>query len=86
MNAVFDGGGTTLVQEITIIDNEMPTLSFKGEPFSVAETGTEIEIPVELTGPTGSDVIFTYEIINGTTKVGDYSVTPSDLSGMIQSV
>ena len=84
-NAVFASGNATLVQEITIIDNEMPTLKFKGAPFSVAETGTSIEIPVEITGPTSSSVSFMFEIIDGSTTAGSDYTTPSDLSGTIQA-
>ena len=81
MNAVFTGGKTTLEQQITIVDNEMPTLQFTNQSYSVNETETEIEVSVELTGATGTSVSFTYEIIDVSTKSGDYSVVTSDLSG-----
>ena len=83
--AVFANSETTFVQEITIIDDEMPTLAFIGEPFSQIETGTEVEITVELSGPTGFAVSFTYEIIDGTTTAGEDYTVPDDLSGMIQA-
>ena len=80
--AVF-ASGDTLDAVVTIVDNERPTLTFKGEPFSVAETDTSINIPVQLSGPTGSAVSFTYELIEGSAKpVSDYSI-PSNLAGMI---
>ena len=67
----------------------MPTLSFKGTPYSVAEDGTSIMVEVELTGATGSDVTFTYEIITGSgdgfATASDYSVIPSALMGMISA-
>ena len=63
--AVFEGSGTKLEQEITIIDDEMPTLAFTNESFSVLESESNIEVAVELSGPTGLDVSFTYEIIDG---------------------
>ena len=47
-NSVFTGGVTSLVQEITIVDDEMPTLSFIGEPFSVVENLGQIEVTVAL--------------------------------------
>ena len=83
--AVFEPRGTTLVQEIIIVDNEMPTLLFKGEPFSIAENGTEIEVTVALTGPTSSNVTFAYEIVDGTAIVGTDYTLPSNLTGMIQT-
>ena len=71
------------MQEITIIDDEMPTLSFIGGSISIAESATEVEITVELSGPTGSEVSFNYEIIDGTTTAGSDYTLPDDLSGVI---
>ena len=82
--AVFAIDNTILVQAITIIDDEMPTLSFIGEPFNQAESGTDVEITVELSGPTDSEVSFIYEIIDTTTTTGNDYTVPEDLSGMIQ--
>ena len=56
MGAEVAGTEVTLVQEITIVDDETPTLQFTNNTFSVAENGTEVEITVELTGATGTNV------------------------------
>ena len=82
--AVF-ASGDMLDTSVTITDDEIPTLTFTGEPFSVAENLGEIEVMVALTGATSSNVSFTYELITGTATSGvDYTV-PSNLSGMIQT-
>ena len=83
--AVFAGSETKLEQVITIVDDEMPTLAFSSESYSVLESDSSIEISVNLSGPTSSNVSFTYEIIDVTTSTGEDYTVPSDLSGEIQA-
>ena len=72
-NAVFTNGGTTLEQEITIVDDEDPTLTLISadniEIFEdVAEEEDTIELVVNLSGPSDKPVEVTYEFESGTGK------------------
>ena len=59
-NAVFADGNSELVATITIIDDEVPTLSVDNSTLSVSESAGTTKIGLILSGPTSDDVVVTY--------------------------
>ncbi len=73
--AKFADGRTAKTQTITILDNELPTLSFQTTPISAIENvdSTRISVGVQLSGIPHQDVTFSYDMADVTaTKRVDY--------------
>ena len=58
--AVFADENSELVATITIIDDEVPTLSVDNSTLSVSESAGTTKIGLILSGPTSDDVVVTY--------------------------
>ena len=59
-NAGFTDGVSELLATITIIDDEVPTLSVDNSTLSVSESAGTTNIGLILSGPTSDDVVVTY--------------------------
>ena len=82
VGAILENNASTLVQEITIIDNEIPTVRFMQNNFRVVENvnSEKVDIIVNLSGATNKPVVVRYETEDGSATAGtDYTgVTKSD--------
>ena len=82
VGAIFENNASTLVQEITIIDDEIPTVRFMQNNFRVVENvdSEKVDIIVNLSGATNKPVVVRYETEDGSATAGtDYTgITNSD--------
>ena len=82
VGAILENNASTLVQEITIIDNEIPTVRFMQNNFRVVENvdSEKVDIIVNLSGATNKPVVVRYETEDGSaTADTDYTgITNSD--------
>ena len=74
--AVSAAGTDEFSQTITIIDNEDPEISFDQTTIEVSESIGMANVVVNLSGATRSEVVITYETVDGT------AVSPSDFTGI----
>ena len=83
-NALLSDGGSTLTQEITIIDDDVPTLTIAD---AGADEGSIISFTPTLSGPAVDDVVITYYTTSGGStpaSADDYTVVPeADLANSI---
>ena len=73
--AIFEGGGMTKTETVTIQDNDPPTLTFQTNPITGFEsTGTaEIPVRVNMSAASYQDVTFNYSMNDGSARKGlDY--------------
>ena len=75
--ALFSDKTTSLTQEITIVDDELPAIEVVSTNIEVDEdvAGRMVNVVVNLAGPTKNPVVIGYETINGTAE------SPSDFTG-----
>ena len=91
-NAVFLGGESSFTKSVTIVDNELPTLSITNTKFSVGEDvkSGKFELEFKLSGATSRNVSMNYAITGGTAMAGvDYNSSSQRIeftSGMVRKI
>ena len=79
----FAGDSDTITIEVTIIDDEEPTLSLANSTFRFSENGSDIVINLNLSGATSSVVTYNYTLSGGTAIAGEDYTIPEELTGEI---